>query len=139
MIAWLAESALATAFGGNPLGFLLGNLARDAKAVWSWITHASFWQLVSIGLGAWLLLTMYQRNDARHDRDSYLKQRDYYRGELQRVTSARNEQVKVSERTVTQVVRGQDSVRTIVKTIHDAPNPPDCRTPQLPEAAKRML
>jgi hypothetical protein len=123
-LTWAAVKALA----GNALG----------KA-WAWLQHRSFWQLVAMALAALCLLLAYQRNDARHDRDSYLKQRDYYRGELQRVTSKRDEQHKVSDRTVTQVVRGQDSVRTIVKTIHDAPNPPDCKTPQLPEAARRML
>lgn len=114
-------------FAGNALGKL-----------WSWLCHRSFWQLASLALAAVCLLLIYQRNDARHDRDSYKTQRDYYVGELKRITSARDEQRKTSERTVREVVEGQEKVRTVVKTIHDAPNPEGCRTPALDEL-RRVL
>lgn len=57
---------------------------------------------------------------------------------LNRITTARNEQRRTSETTVTRVIQGQDRVRTIVKTIHDAPNPPDCKTPALDQARNAL-
>jgi hypothetical protein len=106
--------------------------------VWRFLKHASFWQLVSIGLLLWSLLLLYQRNDARHDRDSYRSQRDYWKGEVVRITSARDRQRSVTEKNVRVVEQGPERVRTVIKEIHDAPNPEGCRTPALDEL-RRVL
>lgn len=121
MLAWLAAKWL---FAKPLLGSGLG-------AVWRWLSSLTLWQLVSIGLAGLCILLWFQRNDARHDAVNYSRQRDYYHGELTRITSKRDEQTKVSERTVEKVVKGDPVVQKIVQVIHDAPNPPDCKTPGL--------
>jgi hypothetical protein len=45
-----------------------------ASSVWGWLTHASFWQLVSLGLAGLSLILLFQRNDARHDAMAWKKQ-----------------------------------------------------------------
>lgn len=101
------------------------------SAVWTFLKHASFWQLVSIGLAGLCVLLWFQRNDARSDAARYMKQRDYYHGELTRITAAKSAQKQTTDKNVAKVIEGQERVRTVVKTIHDAPNPPDCKTPAL--------
>ena len=53
------------------------------------------------------------------------------RTQLEQISTARNEQKQTSAKTVREVIEGQDKVRTVVKVIHDAPNPEECRTPAL--------
>jgi hypothetical protein len=50
---------------------------------------------------------------------------------LDSISTKRDVQKQVSTRTVEKVVQGQAQVRTVVEHIHDAPNPPDCGTPDL--------
>lgn len=112
--------------------FALANLKHDIGALLKWLTHASFWQIVSIGLGGFCLILLFQRADARSDAARYMKQRDFYHAELTRITTARNEQKAASEANVAKVVQGQREARTIVRTIEAAPNPENCATPALP-------
>jgi hypothetical protein len=58
--------------------------------------------------------------------------------QLHAITSAQKQQKRTTERTVREVVEGQERVKTIVKTIHDAPNPEGCRTPGL-ETLRNVL
>jgi hypothetical protein len=51
--------------------------------------------------------------------------------QLDHISTNKNVQKQVTTRTVEKVVQGQVQVRTIVQHIHDAPNPPDCGTPDL--------
>jgi hypothetical protein len=118
-MSWLAISL----FGKRILG-----------AVWGWLSHASFWQLVSIALLILCAILMFQRNDARSDAARWEKQFRAVKAQLDAISSKRNLQHEVTERAVEKVVRGDPVVRTVVKTIHDAPNPPDCKTPALSEA-----
>jgi hypothetical protein len=107
-------------------------LAGNAlSAVWRFLKGASAWQLIALGLAGLCIILWFQRNDARSDAARWQKQDAAHVAELQRISTKKNEQGRTSEKTVTQVVQGQDRVRTVVKTIHDAPNPPDCRTPGL--------
>jgi hypothetical protein len=96
---------------------------------WRWLRHASFWQLVSIGLLCLAVVQYFQTADARHDADNYLKQRDAYKTQLDTISTKRNEQkAETAER-----------VRTVVRTVHDAderakvieaePLPGECKTP----------
>lgn len=57
---------------------------------------------------------------------------------LDSISTKRNEQAKISTITVTKVVHDQDKIRTVVQHIHDAPNPPDCGTPALPELRNEL-
>lgn len=68
--------------------------------------------------------------ERRHSRK--LSERNAYLvSELQRITTAKDEQRKTSERTVREVIEGPERVRTIVRTIREAPNPEGCATPSL--------
>jgi hypothetical protein len=50
-------------------------LARHGLgALWTWLSHRSFWQLVSLALAGLALLLLFQRNDARHDAAKWQKQ-----------------------------------------------------------------
>lgn len=63
-------------------------LGRGLSAIWAWLSHRSFWRLVSMALCALLLVQHFQLADARHDRDSYKSQRDYYKGEIDKADAA---------------------------------------------------
>jgi hypothetical protein len=110
---------------------ILAVLKRAGSAVLGFLGHLKFWQLVSIALLLWSLLLLYQRNDARHDRDSYKAQRDYWKGEVTRITSERDQQKKITQAAIDEMFRQQSETQVIVKRIHDAPNPEGCRTPAL--------
>jgi hypothetical protein len=56
-----------------------------------------------------------------------------YKRQLDSISTKRDVQKQVSTRTVEKVVQGQVHVRTVVEHIHDAPNPPDCGTPDVSE------
>ncbi len=67
MIAALAGFLAKSALMQSPIGAVLYAIGRFLK-------HASFWQLVSIGLGALLIVQHFQLADARHDRDAWENQ-----------------------------------------------------------------
>jgi hypothetical protein len=107
-------------FGGNALA-----------AAMRFFSQLTVWQAMCLGLALFALVQHFELAHTRREAANYKTQRDYYLSELQRITSAKDTQTKTSERTVTQVVQGQERVKTVVRTIHDAPNPPDCKTPGL--------
>jgi hypothetical protein len=47
------------------------------------------------------------------------------------MTTRQDVQHGISEKTVTKVVQGPERIKTIVQHIHDAPEGPDCTTPDL--------
>lgn len=53
------------------------------------------------------------------------------------MTTTQNTQTKKSEDNVTKIIQipSRPEVKTIIKEIHDAPEPADCGTPTLPEGA----
>jgi hypothetical protein len=107
-------------FAGNALG-----------AVWRFLKGASAWQLIALALAGLCIILWFQRNDARSDAARWEKQAAGFKAQLDSISTKRNVQHDVTERTVTKVVRGDPVVRKIVQVIHDAPNPPDCKTPGL--------
>lgn len=60
---------------------LLGG-KRVLTGVATWLSHRSFWQLVCMALAGLLLIQHFQLADARHDRDAYKAQRDYYKSAI---------------------------------------------------------
>lgn len=68
--------------------------------------------------------------ERRHSR-RLTERNAYLVSELQRITTAKDEQKRTSERTVREVIEGPERVRTVVRTIRKAPNPEGCRTPGL--------
>jgi len=111
--------------------FALANLKRDIGAALGWLSKATVWQIGCIVLGAWLLVVKFQLADARSDAARYAKQRDYYRSELQRISTAKNEQKRETIKTV-------ERARVIVKQadrqaekVEQSALPGECKTPAL--------
>ena len=117
-MTWLAISAF---FG------------KAGKAILSWLSHASLWQIVSICLCVFICVQHFQLVSARHSAAKWEGLAVNYRRQLDSISTKRDVQKQVSTRTVEKVVQGQVQVRTVVEHIHDAPNPPDCGTPDLGE------
>jgi len=115
-----AALALLKLFAGDPLGY-----------IGKWLSHASFWQLVSLGLAGLFIVQHFQLVSARHSAAKWEKVAVNYGRQLDAISTKRNVQRQVTTRTVEKVVQGQVQVRTIVQHIHDAPNPPDCGTPDV--------
>jgi hypothetical protein len=90
--------------------FALANLKHDIAWLWGVITHASFWQLAFAAMAAWMLVVQFEWADAKHDRDSYLKQRDDYKHQLDSISTEQNEQA----------VQTKTRIVSVIKTIHDA-------------------
>jgi hypothetical protein len=110
--------------------FAFANLKSDLKWLWGVITHASFWQLVTLGLIGWMVVTLFQLADARHDRDAYRSQRDGYKAQLDAISSKRDVQRQVTRdniKVVTRVIHDADDRARVVET---APVPQGCRTSQ---------
>jgi hypothetical protein len=107
--------------------------------VWRFLSHLKFWQAVCLGLLCVIVAQHFTLAGERRHSAKVEAQLAKSQAELQRITTARSHQKDISQHTVAQVIQGQERVKTVVKTIHDAPNPPDCRTPELPEAARRVL
>jgi hypothetical protein len=53
------------------------------------------------------------------------------RGTIISMTTAQDNQSKISHFSIERVVQGPTEVQTIIKRIHDAPIPPKCETPDL--------
>ena len=53
--------------------------------------------------------------------------------QLNDMTVKQENQITTSGKNVVTVVQGPDRIKTVIKTIHDAPEPKDCGTPVLPE------
>lgn len=47
--------------------FAFSNLKRDMAALWRWLCHRSFWQLVSMGLAIFAIVQHFQIIGARHE------------------------------------------------------------------------
>jgi hypothetical protein len=117
------------------LKLLAGNAL---SAVWRFLKGASAWQLIALALAGLCIILWFQRNDARSDAERWQKQAAGFKAQLDSISTKRNVQHDVTERTVEKVVKGDPVVRTIVRNIQQAPNPPDCKTPGL-ETAKVAL
>ena len=95
------------------------------------LSRLSIWQILCIVLGLFCLMqTVRLHSEQRHSHKleaQIVKLSD----QLRSISTTRNEQKQTSERNVDQVVKGDPKTRVVVKTIHDAPNPSDCRTPGL--------
>jgi hypothetical protein len=76
----------------------------------TWLSHRSFWQLVCLALACLAVVQHFTIADARHDRDSYRAQRDYYKQQLDAISSKRDEQKVVT----------RDNIKVVERTIHDA-------------------
>lgn len=61
------------------------------------------------------------------------------RTQIRTMTTDKNNQIRVSGKTVTKVIKGQETVRTIIKEVEKTPNPPACATPNISDAARNLL
>jgi hypothetical protein len=110
---------------------LLGYAKSGLGSALAFLKGLNPWQIACLGLALFALVQHFEIVSARHTAAKWQKQYEAVKAQLDSVSSKRNEQKQTSEKTVTQVVQGQERVKTVVKTIHDAPNPPDCKTPGL--------
>jgi hypothetical protein len=112
----------------NPLLlFALGNLKHDLGVAWDWLTHASFWQLVSLGLAGLSLMLFFQREDARHDARSWQKQYTQIHTQLEAISSKRDTQKQTTAENVKVVTRVIHDADGRAKVVEQAPIPPtDC-------------
>lgn len=104
-------------------------LGRGLSAIWAWLSHRSFWRLVSMALCALLLVQHFALASEKRHSAKVEKQLQAATAELQRISSKRNEQKQVT----------QQNIKTVVRTIHDADErakkiesaklPGECRTP----------
>lgn len=102
---------------------------RVITGVITWLSHRSFWQLVSMALCALLLVQHFALASEKRHSAKVEKQLQVATAELQRISSKRNEQKQVT----------QQNIKTVVRTIHDADErakkiesaklPGECRTP----------
>lgn len=56
--------------------------------------------------------------------------------QIEGMTTKQNNQTGTTEREVIKVVKGPETVKTVIKMIHDAPEPAGCTTPALPEEVR---
>jgi hypothetical protein len=83
---------------------------RAVSALWTWLCHRSFWQLVSLALSCVIVVQHFTLADARHDRDAYRAQRDGYKAQLDAISSKRDVQRQVT----------RDNIKVVTRVIHDA-------------------
>ena len=104
---------------------------QGVKAAWNFLKGASAWQILCLALACVCIFTHFELVSARHSAARWEKQASGLQAQLNSISNAKNVQHEVTTRTVEKVVQGQRQVQTIVRVIHDAPNPPDCGTPAL--------
>jgi hypothetical protein len=115
MSAFLIAAKL---FAGNAL-----------SAVWRFLKGASAWQLIAMGLAVFALVQHFQLAGERRHSAKVEAQLAKTTAELQRISSAKDEQAKVTTRTVERakvIYRKADEQATKVE---QAPLPGQCRTP----------
>jgi hypothetical protein len=110
---------------------------RVGTGVITWLTHASFWQFVAIGLLCLAVVQHFELAHSRKDAAAYLKQRDAYKAQLDSISSKRDVQRQVTRDrlvTVTRVIKEADGR---AEKVEKAPLPGRCRTP--PEISQADL
>lgn len=100
-------------------------------SAWDFLKGASAWQILCLAMGALLIVQHFQLVSARHSAARWEKQASGLQQQLNSISTNKNVQHEVTTRTVARVIQGQKQVQTIVRVIHDAPNPPDCKTPAI--------
>jgi hypothetical protein len=100
-----------------------------AKRIGAWLTSLSFWQIVSLGLAGLSLILWFQRNDARHDAAAYEKRFLAAKNELQRISTAKNNQKRETETRIATVKKQIRHADDQAKIIESAPLPGNCKTP----------
>lgn len=95
------------------------------------------------GLGAIALCLagmVYQDHQIHHFHLLFNAEHDNFTKEHQLVvgmTNRQNTQTAATEKVVTKVTQGPETVKTVVKEIHDAPVPADChKAPEFPQDVK---
>jgi hypothetical protein len=88
------------------------------------------WKLAALGLMALLLAVQTVRLGHAHNK---IERREIdireLRGELERISTERNEQAKKTGQSIGQAERGEREARPIADRIREAPIPPNCSTP----------
>ena len=75
------------------------------------------------------------QNKVKSQRDTIVE----LRTTIRLLSAPKNTQIKVTERGVTKVIQGKDTVRTIIKEVNSLPEPPNCVTPPTSESVRNMM
>jgi hypothetical protein len=113
-----------------PVLIALKLLAGNAlSAVLRFLKGASAWQLVALALAGLCIILWFQRNDARSDAARWQKQDAAHVAELQRISSAKNEQRAITREKIKLVETKRVEADREARKIEQAPLPGQCRTP----------
>ena len=130
---WMLLLSLLGGTGGlGALSFFFPAQALLAvRALWAWLCHRSFWQLVSLALGC---IVVVQHFTIIHDRAEAAKWQKHYSA-LETQVKKRQSESKVQQQQVTKVIEHYSTVekpviRTEVQKIESAPLPGNCRSPK---------
>ena len=112
--------------------FAWANLKHDLSALWSWLCHRSFWQLVSMGLAIFALVQHFEIVSARHEAAKWQRQYTLIHTQLDKLRS----ESKAQQGQVTKVIHDYRTVTKPevvkqVERVESAPLPGQCRTPDL--------
>lgn len=141
MIAWLAShlwlilSGLG-ATGVGVLGFMFpATSVPILEAIWGWLCHRSFWQLVCLALGCVIVVQHFtsvgaHRTIAKLDKQivAVTKQRDDYKHQLDSISTAKNTQKTVTQTRIEQVTKVIHDADQRAKVVETAPPAPNCKT-----------
>lgn len=105
-------------------------LTRLGLAAWNWLSHASFWQVVSLVLGVLLAVQHFQLIDARHDAAKWKKQYDAVQTELTKLSASRNAQKATTVERIKVLHQKARIADDKAQVIEQAPLPGQCRTPK---------
>jgi hypothetical protein len=124
MLAWLAQSALMM----SPVGTII-------KWLWSWLSHATFLQVMGVVLGiallldhAALLISHRENGKLKGQLHTAITARDDYKHQLDSISTKRNEQAVQRKTRIVSVIKTVHDADERAKVVEQAPPAKDCRT-----------
>jgi hypothetical protein len=111
------------------LGFAFGNLKHDLGLLWKWLCHRSFWQLTTMAACLYIGVQYFELRHERSVSTDYRKQRDGYKAQLDKISTAKNDQAAVTKDRIVTVTRIVHDAEGRAKVVESAPLLGSCKTP----------
>ena len=108
---------------------LLLGARRVGTAAITWLSHRSFWQLVCLALCAALLVQHLALRSERRHGDKVEAQLSKAVGELNRISTAKNEQKRETSDRIKVVTRTIREKEREAEKVEQAPLPGECQSP----------
>jgi hypothetical protein len=108
---------------------LLGYGNAVVKAIFTWLSHRSLWQLVSMALCAALMVQHFALKAEQRHSAKVEQQLIKANAELKRISSARNEQKQETAERIKVVTRTIHDADERAKAVETAPLKSECKTP----------